>query len=300
MAYIQANSNGRLHDAAQPSISPLDRGFLYGDSIYEVWRTCGDHVFAFVEHWERLERSAGAIGLDLPVTPARVLSEIARTVEAFRRETGWTGSCYIRLQISRGCGALGLDSTLADESRFYLYVQRLAPLSASHLEKGIRVHPARRFRRNLRTAVDPSSKTGNYMNNLLCLREARAGGADDVVMLNQAGEVTEAATANIFFVTGHRVVTPPISSGILGGVTRLLLFYRIKRPEAVQLIERRIMAEELGSFDECFLASTTRDVVPVSAVGEISYRTGSDSITRRLKSSFEDYLQSHPGTRYRG
>ena len=300
MPYIQANSNGRLHDASQPSISPLDRGFLYGDSVYEVWRTFGDHVFAFGEHWERLERSAGAIGLDLPVDRSAAIAEIARTIAAYRQETSWSGCCYIRLQISRGSGPIGLDSALADGARFFLYVQKLTELTPAQLEGGLRLHPARRFQRNLRTAVDPSSKTGNYMNNLLCLREAKEAGADDVVMFNQAGEVTEAATANLFFVSGNRVVTPPLSSGILGGVTRQLLLYRIEGPGGLQLIERRIPGAEMEAFDECFLASTTRDVVPVAAIGGKGFRTGAGTVSRQLKRAFETYLNAYPGTKYTG
>lgn len=293
--YIQANTNGRLHDASLPSISPLDRGFLYGDSIYEVWRTVGDQVFAFAEHWERLERSAGAIGLDLLLTRDAGRLEMGRAVAAYREETGWSGSCYIRLQISRGGGLLGLDPCLAEEPRFIIYVRKLAELDPQQLQAGIDLHLARRFQRNPRLSVDPGSKTGNYMNNLLCLREARRAGADDVVMLNQAGEVTEASTSNIFFVDGGRVVTPPLSSGILGGVTRQLLLYRVTRPEDVLVMERRVKASDLDSFEECFLTSTTKDIVPVASIDGHRYGTGRATITRRLKQSFVDYLEANPG-----
>ncbi len=293
--YIQANSNRRLHDASLPSISPLDRGFLYGDSIYEVWRTVGDRVFAFTEHWERLERSGGAIGLTLPMTGPDGRLEMQRTLSAFREHTGWTGPCYIRLQISRGAGALGLDPDLAVDPAFIIYVKSLPALDPVQLEEGVSLHLARRFQRNARHAVDPGSKTGNYMNNLLGLQEARNAGADDVVMLNSEGEITEAATSNIFLVAGDRVVTPPLSSGILGGVTRHLLLYRITRPAGLQLAERRIRESEIGSFDECFLTSTTKDIVPVSSIGEHRYRTGMDSVTRRLKQAFADYLEKMPG-----
>lgn len=293
--YIQANTNGRLHDASLPSISPLDRGFLYGDSVYEVWRTVGDRVFALDEHWERLERSAGAIGLVLALPRADGLVEMGRTVAAYREATGWTGSCYIRLQISRGGGVLGLDPALAGEPCFIVYVRKLIDLDPNQLEDGINLHLVRRFQRNPRHSVDPGSKTGNYMNNLLCLREARSEGSDDVVMLNQAGEITESSTSNIFFVNHGRVITPPLSSGILGGVTRQLLLYRIERPDGVLIMERPVDASELDSFDECFLTSTTKDIVPVAALDGHRFKTGRDTVTRRLKRAFVEYLERNPG-----
>src|ERR1051326_4821765 len=104
--YIQANTGGRLHSALEPAISPLDRGFLYGDAIYEVWRTYHGVVFAWEEHWRRLERSAAALCLTLPFKPVEMLEEIRKTVAAFRTETKSTGEVYIRLQITRGVGAI--------------------------------------------------------------------------------------------------------------------------------------------------------------------------------------------------
>ena len=77
--YIQANTDGRLHDAAEASISPLNRGFLYGDAVYEVWRTYHHVLFAFDEHWQRLQRSAAALRLAIPISPAALAVEIGRT-----------------------------------------------------------------------------------------------------------------------------------------------------------------------------------------------------------------------------
>src|SRR4051794_9091793 len=103
-SYIQANTNGRLHSAAEPSLTPLNRGFLYGDAIYEVWRTFAGTVFAWEEHFTRLENSARALYLDLPWSRTEMLAEIRRTVAAFRAATDFRGELYIRLQISRGAG----------------------------------------------------------------------------------------------------------------------------------------------------------------------------------------------------
>ena len=292
MAFIQGNTNGQLHDAAESTISPLDRGYLYGDAIYEVWRTVGNFVFSFEEHWERLERSAGSIGLSLPLDPARCLNEIGRTVSAFRAESGWNGSCYIRLQISRGSGALGLDPFLAGRARWTILVRNLDPLDRAVLANGLKLSVARKYRRNARVSTDPASKTGNYMNNLLCLGEARSRGATDAVILNQGDEIAEASTSNLFFVIGRRIYTPPLSSGILGGVTRQIILFRLLRPDGVSISERPIAAAQLGEFDECFLASTTKDIVPVCGIDHHRYRTGTMSLTMKIKAAFASYMEA--------
>src|SRR3954454_12705568 len=96
-SFIQANPNGRLHPAHEPSITPLNRGFLYGDAIYEVWRTYEGTVFTWDEHYSRLETSAGSLHLSLPWTRAEMFAEIRRTVAAFRGATSFGGDVYIRL-----------------------------------------------------------------------------------------------------------------------------------------------------------------------------------------------------------
>jgi len=195
--FVQANTNGRLHAAHEPSLAPLSRGFLYGDAVYEVWRSYHGFLFAWEEHWRRLEASARGLHLALPLAPAQVLAEIRRTAAALREATGHAGDLYVRLQISRGCGPIGLDVALADRPDTVILVQPLAQLSPEKAASGLALSQATTMRRNPATALDPAWKTGNYLNNLLCLREAKTRGADDVVILNLAGEVTEAATSNI-------------------------------------------------------------------------------------------------------
>src|SRR5687767_13661973 len=120
--FIQANTNGRLHSAYEASISPLNRGFLYGDAIYEVWRTYDGTIFAWEEHFARLEASARALHMELSFTRETMLVEIKRTVAAFRQATGNAGELYIRLQVSRGAGLIGLDTALAERAEFLLLV----------------------------------------------------------------------------------------------------------------------------------------------------------------------------------
>jgi branched-chain amino acid aminotransferase len=295
--YIQANTNGRLHPANEPSIAPLNRGFLYGDAIYEVWRTYHGVIFAWDEHWARMRESARALHMQLDIEPVGMLAEIRRTVSAYRERVPGKGELYIRLQVTRGSGPIGLDIALADKADFLILVQPCPELAKAKERDGLVLSVATALRRNPVLSLDPAWKTGNYLNNLLCLREARARGADDVVILNLAGEVAEASVANIAFVRDGRIVTPPLSAGILGGITRGLILGEIAASAGVAVSEEAVRPSDFGSMNECFLMSTTKDVVPVGEIDGVRFRLGAESVTLRIKKAFgkaaREYAAAH-------
>lgn len=299
--YIQANTNGRLHAAAEPAISPLNRGYLYGDAIYEVWRTYHGTVFAWMEHYARLERSAEALGFVLPWERTEVFAEIGRTVTAYRAATAFAGELYLRLQVSRGAGAIGLDVALADRADFVILVQPCPVNSAEVLARGLRLSLATQLRRNPIESLSPAWKTGNYLNNILCLREARRRGADDVVMLNLRGEVTEAATSNIAWVRGDELITPGLAVGILGGITRALLLETIAPACGLRVREEVVVPAQFPQMRECFLMSTTKGFTPVGTIDDCRFTVGPDTMTSRMQATFEAYArrytEDHPELR---
>ncbi|MDX2187392.1 MAG: aminotransferase class IV [Opitutaceae bacterium] len=288
-AYVQANTGGRLHDAAAPSLSPLNRGFLYGDAVYEVWRTYGGVLFAWDEHWRRLERSAAALHLKLPFTREEMLAQIRRTVDAFRVCVPGVAEVYVRLQLTRGAGAIGLDVGLADKLEWVILVQENKLYTPQKYAAGLALSIATELRRNPVTALNPAWKTGNYLNNLLCLREARARGADEVVILNLEGEVTEAAVSNLAFVRQGVVHTPPASAGILLGITRELLLSSVAPLAGIEARETTIRPGELGTYEEAFLLSTTKDVTPIASIDSHRFSLGAGTTTERLKVAFAAY-----------
>ena len=294
--YVQANTNGRLHDAREASIAPLNRGFLYGDAIYEVWRTYHGVIFAWEEHWERLAGSARALAIELPWSRGEILEEIRRTAAEFAARSGLRSEIYVRLQITRGAGPIGLDSALADRPDFVLLVRKNQDLSPAQLQGGLRLSLARELHRNDRHTLDPAWKTGNYLNNLLCLREAKSRGADEVVITNLAGEITEAAVSNLYFVRDRLVFTPGLESGLLGGITRRMLIEKVAPAAGVELRETVLRPADLGRMQECFLTSTTRDVVPVAAIDAQLFSVRPDSVTMKLKAAFADYASEYSRT----
>jgi branched-chain amino acid aminotransferase len=292
-SFIQANTNGHLHPASEPSLSPLNRGFLYGDAVYEVWRTYHGVVFAWQEHWRRLQGSARALRLKLPAPAPAMWRQVARTVAAYRRQTRFAGEVYIRLQISRGGGAIGLDPALADRAEFVLLVQPCPVLAPEKLRRGLKLSIARELRRNPISSLSPAWKTGNYLNNLLGLREARSRGADEVVMLNLAGEITEAAVSNIAFVRRGQILTPPLAAGILSGITRCLVLEKIAAAAGLKARAQTIRPGDLRGMDECFLLSSTKDVQPVAAIDSHRFRVGRDTVAMKLKAAFADYARGY-------
>jgi len=292
--FVQANTLGRLHDARAGSISPLDRGFLYGDAVYEVWRTYGGILFGVREHWDRLEASAAGLGLRLPLDLGRLLDEVRRTLAAARAVTGWPGEHYVRLQVTRGSGAIGLDPGLAGPQGFWvLLVKPLVDLTEGELADGLRVGLAVSVRRNDPRTLPPGLKTGNYLNNVLALREVQATGAQEVLMVNLDGRITEGSVRNIWFADGETACTPPLADGLLAGVTRRVLFEHVAKAAGVQLQERALRPEDLGEFTECFATSTTQDIAPVACVGERRFALGPGTLTRRLKSAFRAYVDAY-------
>jgi branched-chain amino acid aminotransferase len=249
------NLDGRLVPEAEATVPVLDRGFLFGDSIYEVVRTSGEVPFCWPEHWQRLQTSAAAIQLALDLDAATIGRRIAATLAA-----AGPGDHYVRLVVTRGAGeAPNIDLAYATGRPLWLVMVRpLTPMSG----KPARLALVERLR-NDRRALDPATKSGNYLNNVLGLAEAKASGATDCVMLNQTGHVTEASTSNLFARLDGVWCTPPLHSGILAGITRsLLLQWLPQQGEAVA--ERDLGRADLLRAEELFLSSTLRDIGPVT------------------------------------
>ncbi|MGH8021041.1 MAG: aminotransferase class IV [Opitutaceae bacterium] len=301
LPYIQANTNGRLHDASEPAFSPLNRGFLYGDAIYEVWRTYGNVLFAVEEHWTRLKNSAAALHIRLPFSRDEWFEQARRAAIAFRDHAQYEGDLYLRLQVTRGAGAIGLDVALAGESEWVILVQALHAPALPAGRTGLHLAICRELRRNPPRALNPAWKTGNYLNNLLCLREARSRGADEVIILNEAGAVTEAAVCNIWFADGEQIVTPPLESGILGGITRSIILDGVGARAGLEPKEAIIRPEQFSEFSECFLTASTRDIIPVERVEAHTFQTGPETKTARVKVGFleyaTEYTAAHPDWR---
>lgn len=284
------NLDGVIVAEADARIPVLDRGFLFGDSIYEVFRTRGGAPFAWPEHLERLRASAAGLWMPLDLDDREIMQRAQATLDA-----AGNAESYVRIIVSRGTGsAPNIDLQYATgPCRWVMLVRPLtvAPGQPAHLWLVPRL-------RNDRRALDPAVKSGNYLNNVMGLAEARQRGATDAVFLNQSGHVTEASTSNVFAVRGGRVHTPPLSAGILAGITRVLVL-EVCRQSAIEVIENDLTAEELRGADELFLTSTLRDIAPVTHLDGKPVRGGATGeVTGRLMRAFTGYCDRLTSTRY--
>jgi branched-chain amino acid aminotransferase len=287
------NVEGRLSPPEQAVVPVLDRGFLYGDSLYEVVRTYGGRPFELERHLARMGRTAERIGLVLPPRE-RILAELQRTLDA-----AGNPESYARIIVTRGEGQFGLSPHLAQGlSRLIVLVRPLVPPAEEQYERGLQMAIAR-TRRNSPLSLDPALKTGNYLNNILALREAHQAGADDAILLDLKGRVTEASTSNVFFVQRGVVVTPPLALGMLEGVTRALML-EVARAEGIMVREEPHGPEALAAADEVFVTSTLREAMPVTSLvflestGEQRREVAGGKpgpIARRLRAAFRRYVE---------
>src|SRR5438270_4604845 len=170
---VLVNVEGQLVPPEQATVSVFDRGFLYGDSVYEVARTYGGRPFELGRHLDRMDRCAERIGLAL-AQRQRIESEVQRALDA-----AGNAESYVRVVVTRGEGRFGLSPHLAEGlSRLFVIVRPLEPAPREQYEKGLQM-AVTVTRRNPTACLDPSLKTGNYMNNILALREPHAAGAAD-------------------------------------------------------------------------------------------------------------------------
>ena len=249
------NLDGRLVPPEQALVPVFDRGFLYGDSVYEVMRTYGGVPFALERHLARLQRSAGYLALPLP--PAAELQEaIARTLAA-----AGNPESYVRVVVTRGEGKFGLHPAFSTERRVVVIVKPLELPAAERYARGLKLAVVG-LRRNSPRTLDPAAKTGNYLNSVLALAQAQRLGCDDAVLLDLVGRVTELSSSNIFFVKDRVIVTPALAAGLLEGVTRGVVM-ELARAAHFIVQEAFHGPEALAAADEVFVTSTLREVMPV-------------------------------------
>jgi branched-chain amino acid aminotransferase len=275
--------DGRLHPPGRPQISVFDRGFLYGDSIYEVLRTYRGRLFEVEAHLARLRGSAQLIGLTLPLAEELLRRRMEDAVRASR-----TTESYVRLIVTRGEGEIGLDPALAVDPHVIVIVRALHPPPPEVYRDGVAVAVVD-VRRNLRQAVDPAAKTGNYLNSVLALREARARGGYEALMLDSLGRVTEGSSSNVFAVVagkqGMKLVTPPLQ-GILEGVTRRVVL-DLARGLGLEAVEQEMFPEDLFRAKELLLTSTIRELVPIVSIDGAAIGDGKPGpVTKRLHAAF--------------
>jgi branched-chain amino acid aminotransferase len=275
--------NGGFVSRSEAKVAVFDRGFLYGDGVFEGIRAYQGRVFRLDQHVDRLFRSAKAVLLEPPVGPEE-LKDIVR--EGVRRRGG--GDCYIRVVVSRGEGDLGLDPRKCHTPpTLVVIVDTIALYPKEVYEQGLEVISCV-TRRNLPTALSPEIKSLNYLNNILAKIEVGRAGAHEGLMLNHLGYVAEATGDNVFICRRGEIGTPPTYVGILEGITRGVVI-ELAAEMGLPLEEEMLTLYDIYCADECFLTGTAAEIVPVSRVDGREIGDGRPGpITKRLMARFKE------------
>ena len=250
---------GKIVSAREARIPVLDHGFLFGDGVFEGIRVTPVGIFRFDDHMKRLETASRAVGIEVEGGMDRVRDVARETTRAWGRRDG-----YLRLIVSRGVGALGLDPATCERSAIVCIAAGTVSLSAGKQATGVSLITSS-LRRPAGDVLDPRVKSLNYLNNVLAKREANLCGADDALVLNAQGLVAETSAANIFALTGNRLDTPPTTDGALEGITRRTVL-EIADELGLEARERSLGRFDLFAADAVFFTGTRAGLVPVASL----------------------------------
>ncbi len=276
--------DGKLVDQKNAKISVFDHGVLYGDGVFEGIRVYGGKVFEQRAHVERLYASARELRLAIPQTKQEIVEAIRATLEANSLIDG-----YIRLVVTRGAGTLGVSPFKCPTPSVYIIADQVELYPDEMYEHGMAVIVAKTVRTSS-NMLNPSVKSLNYLNNILAKIEAVDAGVAEAIMLNVHGNVAECTGDNIFMVKDAQVITPPVSAGILVGITRSVVI-RLAKEMGLDVQEKNITPEDLYAADECFLTGTAAEVISVTKIDETDIGDGKcGEITGKLLVAFRAYI----------
>jgi branched-chain amino acid aminotransferase len=272
--------NDRLLPIEQVRLSPGQSGLLSGWGLFTTMRVVEGIPFAFERHWKRLARDAQRTHCPFPFDEETVRGQVGEVLRANRVREGCTRIYAIYNQAGFWCS----DEKLPPAD-LLIYSSDLPP----HREVARLA-----LREHGRHAASPLAgvKVTSWLNNVWNLYEAQQAGYDEVVLLNERGEVAECTAANIFCASDGRVATPPLSAGCLAGVTRSLVL-ELGPQAGVPVEERTLFPDDLYSADEVFVSSTNRNAVAASEINGRKIRIAPGPIVQKLDKALAAYVREY-------
>jgi branched-chain amino acid aminotransferase group I len=269
--------SGSLVPRSEARISSFDFGFLYGYALFESMRSYSGKVFRLEQHLDRLKRSSETIGLNLPEVD--IQKAIYGTLEA-----NSLADARIRLTVSLGEGEATPEPSTCKNPTLFITANSYTPLSEAVYSKGFKalVSPIRR------NSTSPLSqvKSANYLDMMLVKTQAKNAGADEALLLNEKGYVSEGSTSNVFVVSKGKLITPSIDSGILPGVTREVVL-EMASTFGIGLEESSVELDELYKADEAFLTNSVIEIMPLVEVDGKHIGSGIGNLTNKLMSVYK-------------
>jgi branched-chain amino acid aminotransferase len=260
--------NGKITPANEAVVPVYDHGFLYGEGVYETLRTYNRVPFLFERHARRLRASADHLQLRVTFDDAT----LARRIEDTMSAAGELREAYVRVLLTRGVGELTYDIAATPDPSLVIIVKPLDEPPSRVFDEGIRISLVS-ILRNHPASVNPIIKSNNLLNNALAMQAAHKRGADEALMCNYRGELSECSQSNFFLVRNGVALTPSSEAGLLEGVTRAFLF-EVGRSADIDVRDATLYPRDLESADEAFITSTTRELNPVVRVDDRVIGTG--------------------------
>ncbi|MDH4466434.1 MAG: aminotransferase class IV [Bacteriovoracaceae bacterium] len=281
--------NGNIMNASDAKVSIMDRGFLFGDSVYDVFFCYKKMPVFFYEHLDRLYQSAQRIDLPMNFDRKQLIYSIKELVAKNPFEES-----FMRIVVTRGENEMGLapQSYHEVQNTIVLYLKKFH-MPTEWMSEGVDFKIST-FERNSKKAMDPMNKTGNYLNSQLALNEAKKENYHDAIMLNAKGEITEGTTNNFWIVQQNgNVVTPDLKSGLLRGITREKIF-EIAKALNISIEEKILYPSDIESASESFYTSATKGIVPITKINHLPIGSGKPgNITKQLMKGYEDLVQKY-------
>lgn len=260
------NINGKITPSEQAKISIFDRAFLFGDSVYEVAYSEEGQLLFFDEHLDRLYNSASLLNMNIFISREEIKDQIIKTL----KHSNITRA-YMRLIITRGETEINLDPNISFKNNFVIIIKPQPEYPEINYTRGLDLVISSVLR-NDRKSVNPNAKSGNYLNNVMALSEAKKLGFDDAIMVNSQGLITEGTTFNIWIVKSGVIKTPPETSGLLKGITREKVLEICKSNQFNYEITD-LRPEDILEADEVFITSSTKGIMPIYKVNDHTYPT---------------------------
>lgn len=269
---VKAFVNGRFVPEKQAVVSITDRGFLYGDGVYETIRIYGGKPFLLHDHLRRLNNSMQ--GLKLP--PPMSLIEIGRAIQKLIG-VNKLKDAVVRVTITRGSGPRGFDTAGCGKPTIAIAASAFSGPPPENYNRGIMAAVVS-VRRTDPKAVPPEIKSNNCLNQILARMEASELGAQEAILLTPAGQVCEASAGNVFVVKDGVVLTPRLDGHLLPGITRDWVM-RLAREAGYPVREEKLGITTLTAADEIFLTNSTMEIMPVT---RLVFKQGASPRTVRL------------------
>jgi branched-chain amino acid aminotransferase len=279
--------NGEIRDTSERFLSPGQTGLVNGWGVFTTIRVYDGVPFSWERHWPRMQHDAKRMRVPMPPDGEAVLADLHRLIEA---NEAWNS--VLRVMVVRNRGGMFEGPAVTNDFDVIAFSTHVPPWG-----KGMKLgvvpngrHAASEF---------AGAKILSWSENLTRYERAREQGLDEVVLLNERGEVSECTSANLFaaYKQERKVLTPPLSSGCLPGVTRAVLLEEVRVP-GITVEERVLMPEDLESADEVFLASTTRELLPVLSIEGMNIRSA-QAARDRLQQAFTACIESYVAPRRR-